>query len=959
MPYKVYTYEDPYKLNKTDFWEEISGLPHFCVARTLVNGLKDIIKQDIHGLLCPLDDLVKHQEVFKNWTDNISLRIQQYSALTAIFNRKSKEGSIDTPFRQSLGQNQTQFLDAIRLFIELGINPNSIDSSKGNKEQRLFVDVLQETSLDPLFSFPVVPSLSQLKEVMESLAIKELSDYEKRDPSGFDSEWYKTAIKNTKTWDGKALVIHGVHQFSPAQLRLILGLDELGITVVFLFNYQSNYSEIYSSWESIYRCFEVPIHHDENIKSYQMNTLQNPSNALACAIGAACESSVRLGDKRFKKWYQLYKDVEFLEFANITEYAHFVSNHFDYAIQKYHDELGVMDRGNNEWSNVAVLRHMTEQVYTANRDVHTLLKIYYPEYAKNRHFLAYPIGQFFSAIYRLWDYEKAEIKIDIEALKECLSSNILNSGKGEELLRTFLNIAILFEGVDSYSDFCQVIAVDYLAKYDQIQKAKKGDIIASFKSLAIYNPYLTTRKDIEQIIAAVKEINEIAAFLFSFDKTREDYINFGKHFHNLEDFLKRRELSLANEEEKHLIIALQNRLEEIRPEQTSFSGTFKDLQEGLYYYLKQKDEEESVDWIVKNFEQIDGDILQSKHQSERGEKKVYHFACVSDRDLNCRMDDLLPWPLTDSFIRKAYSPVDLQFQVYYSALCERGSFLRYALFYGLCFNYEGTRLSYVKQYGDEITEPYALLNILGLQTSSGVVRSLINTDDYSISVKRSSISHIDPTSNELMDMFLCPYRYFMDYVLEDSPVIKDSFLYQKLYENIIIEIVWKKIQKIKHDFAVQRVKAEVSSASASIKSFFSFWKETEINDLERRAENFIKYQLIGDRKTVADYDLTHMNVRKQYGKARYDIDISDREPRNPYQSFENKTERQYPKKSYSYYKINPRKPSSSNDKEEMIADIKSYLNDTKDSDRVAIPSEEWCLFCHHKGVCLKPFLSES
>ena len=30
MPFKIYTYEDPYKLDKADFWSEISALPHFC-----------------------------------------------------------------------------------------------------------------------------------------------------------------------------------------------------------------------------------------------------------------------------------------------------------------------------------------------------------------------------------------------------------------------------------------------------------------------------------------------------------------------------------------------------------------------------------------------------------------------------------------------------------------------------------------------------------------------------------------------------------------------------------------------------------------------------------------------------------------------------------------------------------------------------------------------------------------
>jgi hypothetical protein len=75
MPFKIYTYEDPYKLNKADFWSEISALPHFCGARTLVNGLKDVLGDSIEGLICPLDELVTHEEVYMQWTDNISLRV--------------------------------------------------------------------------------------------------------------------------------------------------------------------------------------------------------------------------------------------------------------------------------------------------------------------------------------------------------------------------------------------------------------------------------------------------------------------------------------------------------------------------------------------------------------------------------------------------------------------------------------------------------------------------------------------------------------------------------------------------------------------------------------------------------------------------------------------------------------------------------------------------------------------
>ena len=120
------------------------------------------------------------------------------------------------------------------------------------------------------------------------------------------------------------------------------------------------------------------------------------------------------GNRAFKQWYQLYQSIQMIEFENITEYAHFVSSHVHAAERDLRRAQGVIARGNDvPLTNAQVLNAMTEQVYTANRDVHTLLKIYHPEFAKDRHFLAYPIGQFFSSIYKLWNYERQEIDITI------------------------------------------------------------------------------------------------------------------------------------------------------------------------------------------------------------------------------------------------------------------------------------------------------------------------------------------------------------------------------------------------------------------------------------------------------------------------------------------------------------------------------------------------------------------
>lgn len=953
MPFKIYTYEDPYKLDKADFWDEISALPHFCGARTLVNGFKDVLGDNIKGLICPLDDLVKHEEVYMQWTDNISLRVQQYSAFSSEFKQLLEKRRISKPFYMALEQNQNHFLEAVRLFIELDISASAIDGSKGNPEQKLFVHMLKQAQKSALFRFPETPSREKLKEIIVALARAEVEEC-----TGTPQEVKRCerAVGITKRQPFDRIVVHGVHQFSPVQLRLLLAMEKMGMTIIFLFNYQKKYPKIYASWNEIYGCFEVPVRHDTAIREYEPLTMQTPSNALACALGEICENRNAVGSPLLRKWYKLYKSIQFVEFANITEYAHFVSNHFDAAIQSYSESRSVMERGNDVWNNAAVLRHLDEQVYTANRDVHTLLKIYYPEYAKDRHFLSYPIGQFFSAIYRLWDYENGHIIIEANAIKECLSSNILRAAPGEVLLRTFYNVEILFENVTTYEDFRREIVEGYARNYDKLAATPGTDTLSELKNLSVYNKYKVAKKDLLALIRAIEEINEIAAYLFSLGNSHEDFINFGKHFHNLEEFLKQRELVLANEQERALITALQLRLDEIKPEHSAFSGTFRDLKEGLYYYLKQKnDEDQGVDWIVKNYEQIDGDILQSKRQFETEQHKVYHFACVSDRDMNMTINDQLPWPLTDEFIHAAYSPIDLQFQVYYTALGERSNFLRYALFYGLCYNRCDVRLSYVRQYGDETTEPYALLAILGLTPKAELVESVKKPVPFSISVGQELTKGIKYDRYQMMDMFLCPYRFFLDYVMEDGPVVQGNFLYQKYFENLLIEAVWKRVGKQKRSDAMKYLSRILEQESQKLEPFLTFWKATEIFDLKLRAKNYLVHKIIteGYGSTVKVYDPLHMQTRKLFGAALFSVDVSEVERKNPYTEFESMVRREGWEKIYPLHRLP--KPEEQSKANILCTAAKRYINQTCGKDKEAIPSD-WCTYCVHRGNCMESFL---
>lgn len=960
MPFKIYTYEDPYQIDKSCFWNEIASIPHFCSARTLVNGLKDVYGDKIKGLICAFDDFVQHEKIYKEWTDNISLRVQQYSFLTTSFKKMLGltigRATIDDQFMLSLQQNQRYFLDALRLFIELGIPAQSIDGNRGNTEQQLFVKVLNDVQNHSLFHFPETPHNEVLHEVLLDLAQKEIEDC--RGPER-EVNRCQRAYEALKQQPLSRIVVHGIHQFTPPQLRLLLDLDKQDVEIIFLFNYQKKYTRIYSSWNDIYSCFGVPIVHDSVITEYNMPTMQNPSNALACAIGTLCEDGKTIDRNQLRLWQQLYSNIELREFANITEYAHFVSFHVEEAKHRCYEKSSVQIRGSIAPSNANILSEMSEQVYTANKDVHTLLRIYHPEFSQDRHFLAYPIGQFFSAIYRLWDYKQRAICIDIPALKECLSSKVLNSAPGEILLRTFYSLEILFENISTYKEFKTQIAEKYLTNYKNINSATST--VPSLKSLSIYNKYKVPEKDIVALIKAIDEINEIAKYLFDQGNGQRDYINFGQHFHNLEGFLKQRELSLASSKERELITALQLRLSQIRPDRSEFSGTFRDLQEGLFYYLKQKEAEEpAVDWIVKNFEQIDGDILQSKRQFDKEQKKTYHFGCVSDKDMNLTINDQLPWPLTNEFIRVAYAPVDLQFQVYYTALSERSNFLRYALFYGLCFNRCDVRLSYVKEYGEEETEPYTLLTILGFSKPKvEPIGSQSESIPFVLGIPQEKTKGVKYEPYPMMDMYLCPYKFFLDYVTENSPVIKNNFLYQKLFENILIESVWRRISGQLVTDASKYLNQIIESELSKIKEYFHFWKSTEISDLKLRAKNYLTHEVINKSRgqTVSSFSEEHMRIRKLFGMAKYSVDISESEIRNPYTAFDQLTTTSWPQKDYSLHKIPMQATTSSHQTiaDALRSDTKDYINQVVDNDKAAVAAE-WCTYCTHKGLCLEPFL---
>lgn len=863
-------------------------------------------------------------------------------------------------------------LEALRLFIELDISAASLHINGANKEQKLFISLLSRIQEQPdgLFEFPKAPSLRTLKDVLQKKTELEKADFIERSKDSRGTHYYTKRLamydrgtKAASEWDGTKLVIHGIHQFSPVQLRFLIAVEKMGVDIIFLHNYQDEFQSIYSSWDYIYQFFGAETHRDANIERYHAaGQLSSPGHALAKAMALMCEDGTIKKDHRFQQCFALYKKMKVSRFENISEYASYISDLIDEARRTVEQQQLLYERPYKKTGTAAILGQMDELVYTANKDVDELLHLYYPEYSQSKHFLSYPIGQFFVALYRLWDWRTGNISIEFSSIRECLNSGLLTKYPSAELLKTAINLEPLFENVKSYPDFMKRLKSQFLPQFQEVSSSVVDSAAYPFQTMNIYHTYKVSQRNILNFMAALEEINKTAQFLFKTDGGQKNYLSFAKHFRALDEVIRTQQTDLADERERDLIDQLLEHFETMRSSwsESGMGGTFEDLRNGIYFFLKQK-EEPDPNWLVKNFEQIDGDILGSKLQNQPGRKKTYHFACVSDRDMNQAVNDMLPWPLNDRFIERAYTPVDLQFQVYYAALGERSNFLRYCLFYGLYYNQCDSQISYVTQYSNEVTEEYSLLKLLGVQEESAGLHDSRDEDSIRMTWADKQVNFLEYAQVHMMDFFICPYRYFFDYVLNPRPCSSNDFLFGNLFENVLIERIWRKLGGSSTDMAAKKYNQVLDQETNVLKRYFPFWRESEFADLQRKADNYFKYHIVTNENrknrnsAISSYDAQHMTVRKHFGKGAFMVDPAKEAPGKPLGNFIKLLRIEEGKRKYSPHLV-PRAGRQDQLREELLQSVAAYLND---SDGPEEHTGEWCQNCPNKDICLRFYTIES
>ncbi len=816
MSIVIYTYHDPYKIDSEPYWESIKNCPYFCVSQTLVNGLRMHYKNKFDGgrvttIKCLTDSL------YENWVSTACI-VKQHADIDNIINSGlSSEFSVQEglKIKRAFLFNRDEVFQSIRTLFELNVDENSVLISKLTKEQKYIMDIFKKIlSSDKKKDFLIADCLTEevvdrgLKRAMQTIC----KDYD-----------YSMVDLGT-------VVIHGVHQFSPIMLKAIEELQKYK-NVILLFNYQKQYKNVYQTWFDIYSAFDCKII-DYDRSEFSPNDSSSVSyrgNVLADKLGRLMNGQ--------KKSITIDEPYEILEFDNMTEFASYVADIFEDAVRK--DAMQPM-------------RYMREQIYAADSSANDILKIYFPEQFGERQFLNYPIGHFFIAIANLWDSENNEILItDINDIRECLGANILAEDIPGELVSIFGRIQVLFDGCTSVKQMRKRLkSVKKNMKY--LSGSDEQEYIRHISYYAI------SKAEIDKLDCALEDLEDIAAqFYEDFENRAHNFRDFYRKLKNFlqTDILGDRELS---EEFEDILRRVLMRLNEV--EHINASASFECLKSTMSIYLLQETKPGgSANWIVRNFEQIDGDILRSGHEDTN---IVYHFACLEDEDIGAIKKAKFSWPLDDDFFEVAQNSVNWKYQVYVKCCNEYKNFKRYALVYGLEFNRARFKLSYVKRNGDREREPYYLLKMLGI-TKKNYSKSKISKqlgDSSGISIKNGAIGSFN--CYDYYRYRICKYRFLAESLIENNTVYKDNFLILKYMEVMLENIIKEEMQgqPISEPVLVQKL----NDIYNDLKKYFPFAQNVNRMDVINNIRNRIVNGKVKKYAILTKEDRRYMMIRELF-----------------------------------------------------------------------------------------------
>lgn len=832
MKMKVYSYSNPKKINDETYYKDFKYSINLCASETLRLGLTNKNKRKDYGYIFSIDTLI--QQVYSDWNNPVN-QIKQINLLAKRINKIK-----DEKIRSSFNFNKLEVYKSIRMLIELGITPEEIESENILiKELKNIYFYLKKNSEDWKIKskFISIENQEENQRKLKSILNELLKDDFKE--NRYSKDLISMIKRNINNLDITKVYIHGLHRFTPIILKLINDLKKIGIEVIFIINYMEEYPEIYRTWDKVYSTLGLSIH-SEKSDVLKENLGKN--------IGELLNGEV------FK--FNSSNSYEFLEFDNLTEFADYVSNIYKQG------ELVSEEFGDSK----SIINHMSEQFYSAEMDdINNILKQYHPKQFGEKHFLAYPVGQFIMSIYNMWDNDENNLLLDTNNLRQCLSLGFLNNNKYSAITiynkvePYFLNLKIKKQ--NNISSFIKHL--NYL-KHNLNRFKQLESNVGKQTLLRRFSFYYLEAEEIDYLIKTLKIIENIALEIFR-DSKNNTKISFYNHYRKLLILLKAKidEKNLLRQE-KEMIEELETKLMMLKD--VDIEGDILDIKESLHFYLNRVEDlemnEKQASWIVRSLEHLDGGIL----LESRKNKKIYHLCLIGDIDMNKPINEIIPWPLTEKFFmdnnfaETNYKTVMLSYK-------ERSNFLRYCLFYGTYFLESEIKISYIKNRKEKVDSPYYILKILGIdfnKYSQGAIikNSIEKVNEYNLDYRFSVKTpiNIDHTRNYLY----CEYKFLLEDVIEGNTVFYNPFLQELYYRTLLFINCVNKINKMRiDDFKLEKnIKLIINEENKILrKNNFNLWKEYIFIDAEDNVFN--QFKEIGFNR-IKEIDKNYLEIRKKF-----------------------------------------------------------------------------------------------
>ncbi len=810
---RIFTYADPFEINKnTELWSIVTKYPHFCASDTLLQGIGAKYDRFEFSNLSTISNLISR--TFGDFTNNPQQDVRLFLKVSEIIRNLPIENE-NIAFRFNIAD----VVESIKTLRILKCRSGEFTKSYLTREQEVLLDIYDEIinsevkdvfySLENISKERLNQSIkltlcdeteylyktikNETKRITDLKQANELLDELENSLSVKNRTVNENKIKHIRNLIKTAnessgtdkIIVHGVHRITPIMYYLFKCLKKEGIEIIFLINYAENMPNLYRTWKKVYEWTDLKFEFAEEL---DLDNGKPLAIAMANIIEGRTEADTEISIE------EIIHNNEVKKYSNLTEFA-----------------VGEVRK---VFEDAEELHKMKTQYYAVKgTESNEILKMYFPKHYEQKPFLSYPIGQFILSLYNMWDFDESVLKVNEKSLIECATSNLYTKTSSESIIVTIEKIKLYFSDIEIITDI-----------YDRLEFLKNSII-----EIQNNEEYWNLQK-ISFFSVSVGEIDEVKSFLEFIDQLtttlfiKDEKVNFNKHFSLLIDLISKpaKENTLLTGVETQLLSQIGERLQNITGD--SVTGSIKDIKHALQLYLEDRVKTNTSNWIVRDFEQIDGAVLLSTKTKET----TYNFALLSNANMTKIKSDILTWPLTIEMFN-GYKDVESAVPVIVNGILERKGFLKYSLFYGVFFTKCNIQLSYAEEEDGETQSVYYLLEALGLETKDvkhEVLRDRSGSKD--ISIEAIDMSKIKSKQQELFS--ICPYKFFLKEVIKEDIVYYSEY-HIKYFVDVFIMLSINRYSKLRSN--LDDYKNELLS---KIEKLFPFWDATTFIDMQSKAK---------------------------------------------------------------------------------------------------------------------------